>query len=103
MARKKQDELIIDIPDQDKLEVVLIYAEDWCYQAGDQKPRTSDFSTIDCCICGLLIKEDEEKVVVAHHWFPDQDDVRHVSVITKSTIKEMFRLSLEGVEPEEIN
>jgi len=105
MARKKKakkNELVLDIDPKDKLEVVLIFAEDWCYHASDQAPRLCDFETIDCCICGLLIDEDEDKVVVAHHWFPGMDDVRHVSVITKRTIKEMFRLSLDGVEPEEL-
>jgi hypothetical protein len=86
--------------DEDKIEVVIVQAKDWCYHASEQRPRTDEYPSIDCFICGMLIHEDDDVVVIAHHWFPDQDEVRHVSTITKSTIVEMYRFSLEDIEAE---
>lgn len=71
----------------ERLEVEVIHAEDWCYHP-DQKNRYSEFDTIDAVIVGFLIYEDDEKVVLTHQWFPGQDDVRHTSVITKHSIIE---------------
>ena len=41
-------------------------------------------------VCGFLVHEDEEKVVVAMDWFDENDDIRTVCTYPKSGIKKLI-------------
>jgi len=97
--KKKQKEFIIDDLDAGQFDLVAVLACDWCYYEV-QSPIDSPFTSIDGIIVGVLIHEDDEKIVLAHQVFPDEGQVRHVSVITKSSIQELYRIPLGNLESE---
>jgi len=96
---KKKKEIIIDDLDAGQFDLVAVLASDWCYYE-NQSPLTNKFTAIDGIIVGILIDEDDEQIVLAHQVFPDEEQVRHVSVITRSSIQEMYRIPLADLESE---
>lgn len=76
-----------------ELEIVCLMATDWSYYE-QQAHIDSPFDPIDGIIVGLLIQEDDEKYVLAHQWFPREGEVRHVTVITKTSVQELHRLKI---------
>jgi len=97
--KRKPKEIVISDVDSGQFDLVAVLASDWCYYE-TQAPIGSPFTAIDGIIVGILIHEDEEKIVLAHQVFPDDETVRHVSVITKSSIQEMYRIPLANLESE---
>lgn len=84
-----------DLPDAERpvndppLHVVALYAKDWGIYR-EHLSRAYDFVMVYGWIVGVFIAEDEEKIVLAHEWFPGDDDVRHTSVIPKVCIEKRF-------------
>lgn len=97
--KKKEKEIIIDDLDAGQFDLVAVLASDWCYYE-NQAPLTNRFTAIDGIIVGILIDEDDDQIVLAHQVFPDEEQVRHVSVITKSSIQELYRIPLANLESE---
>jgi len=42
------------------------------------------------CVCGFLIKDDKEKVVVGMDWFPKDDQFRVINTYPKTGIKKLI-------------
>ena len=83
-----------------KLEVVCVLATDWCYY--EQTRSIHDkFTPIDGYIVGFVQEEDDEKIVLCHQVFPDNESVRHVTVVTKSSIIELARMRIKDPNEEE--
>lgn len=83
-----------------KLEVVCVLATDWCYY--EQTRSIHDkFTPIDGYIVGFVLEEDEEKIVLAHQVFKENESVRHVTVVTKTSIIEMARMRVQDPTVEE--
>lgn len=77
-----------------KMEVAVVLASDWCYY--EQSRSIYDkFTPIDGYIVGFVLEEDEEKIVLAHQVFKENESVRHVTVITKTSIHEMYRMKID--------
>lgn len=77
------------------MSIVAIYAKDWAIYP-DTLNRRFGFDVIRGWIFGLLLSEDDEKIVIAHEWFPKDDEFRHTSVIPKICIAQ--RLDYEFKE-----
>lgn len=67
--------------------VVAVLAKDWSLYS-EQYEFEHEFDLIAGWIVGLLVSEDDEKIVIAHHWFPVEDQVRRISAIPKGNIVE---------------
>lgn len=83
-----------------KLEVYVVLATDWCYYEQTRSIH-DEFTSIDGYIVGFLLEEDEEKIVLAHQVFKENKSVRHVTVITKSSILEMYPMKIDAPEDDE--
>lgn len=84
-----------------KMEVAVVLASDWCYY--EQTRSIYDkFTPIDGYIVGFVLEEDEEKIVLAHQVFKENESVRHVTVITKTSIVEMFRMKIDDPDDGEV-
>jgi hypothetical protein len=82
------------------LEVWVVHATDWCYY--EQSRGWNDkFTPIAAYIVGFIMEEDEEKIVLAHQVFKENESVRHVTVITKSSIISMYPMKLDDSCDEE--
>lgn len=87
-GHKVEVESEADRPSNDPVSfrLVALYAKDWgIYQ--ETLHRSHDFVMVYGWIVGVLIAEDDEKIVLAHEWFPGDNDVRHTSVIPKVCIE----------------
>lgn len=74
--------------------IVAVFAKDWAMHS-EQAERKFDFDVICGWVVGLLVREDDDKIVITHEWFPSDDHVRCTSVIPKLCILE--RIDYEGV------
>lgn len=75
---------------KEQFQIVAVVATDWCYYEADRpisKPEKM-FTLIDGLIVGLLIYEDDDKLVIAHQYFEEEEKVRHTTVISKFSITE---------------
>lgn len=88
--------------DDGKLKVAVILASDWCYY--EQTRSINDkFTPIDGLIVGFVLEEDNEKIVLAHQVFKENESVRHVTVVTKTSIHEIFYMKIDDPsEAEEV-
>ena len=67
------------------MNIVAVYARDWgCYCA--QIEAVHKFELVYGWVIGRLLVEDDEKLVIAHHWFPKEDQVRHTTTVQKSCV-----------------
>lgn len=82
---------------KETFQIVAVFATDWCYYESDRPIHKPDkmFTLIDGLIVGLLIFEDEKKVVIAHQYFEEEEKVRHTTVINKDTIIERLDFNFE--------
>lgn len=71
--------------------LIAVLARDWGVYS-EQIDAGHDFSLVYGWVVGVLIGEDDEKLIIAHHWFARDGQVRHVTVVQKSCIiqREMF-------------
>lgn len=71
-------------------QIVAVTATDWCYYEDDRPISKADkmFTLIDGLIVGLLIYEDDTKMVIAHQYFIEEEKVRHTTVVNKVTVVE---------------
>ncbi len=83
---------------EDKREVVVIHAVDWCYYESQAPASCGLFNPIEGVIVGILVEETEDKIVLAHQWFPEQDEVRHVTSIPMGNIIEIHRVTVNQPE-----
>ena len=67
--------------------VVAVLAKDWALY-GEEAEFDYEFDLITGWIVGLLISEDDEKIIITHQWFPGDDRVRRTSVLPKGNIVE---------------
>lgn len=82
-------------------QICVVLATDWSFYEA-QACIENDFAPIDAIIVGFIIYEDDEKIVLSHQYFPDQNEVRHTTVITKSSIIERYHLTVGDLDPVEI-
>lgn len=65
--------------------IVAVYAHDWgCYC--EQVDADYKFDLIYGWIIGKLIMENDDMIVLAHHWFDRENQVRHVTTVQKSCV-----------------
>lgn len=76
--------------DQEGFEVVAINATDWGVHSCQMELDT-DWQLVEGWIAGVLIYEDDEKLVLAHHLFPADEAVRHVTTIPRANVFSMRR------------
>ncbi len=74
--------------------VIAVFAKDW-NMYGAQRDYRFDFEVCKGWTIGWLIREDDEKIVLAHQWFPEPKDIRNTTVIPKETI--IYRVELEEI------
>lgn len=95
---------------ENKFGVTVVIATDWCYYEQDRPIHSCDkmFTLIDGVIVGLLIHEDDTKIVLAHQYFKEEEKVRHTTVVSKSSILERLdfefkdgKLHIEGDNEEQ--
>lgn len=70
------------------MKIVRVKAIDWTQYSGVTDINDS-FSLLGADVVGFLVKEDKEKIVLAHQWFQREeiaDDVRYTTVIPKKMI-----------------
>jgi hypothetical protein len=67
------------------MSIVAIYARDWGVYS-EQIDAGHEFGLIYGWVVGRLLREDDEKMVIAHHWFPKEDQVRHTTTVQKSCV-----------------
>ncbi len=77
-----------------KLQVAVVMASDWCYYEQTRGIRDI-FTPINGFIVGFVLEEDDEKIVLAHQVFKENDSVRHVTVITKSSVIERYDMKID--------
>jgi len=78
---------------------VIIKAFDWGIQAGQISiSEAKKLRAIPSWVTGFLIKEDDDSITLAHHWFeyPIEDDVRYITTIPKSCVLWRKDYSVEG-------
>ena len=75
--------------------VVAFLATDWSHY-GPERHVAEDLTLMDGWTVGLLIKEDDEKLVIAHQFFTEEKAIRNTSVISKITVKERIELGRGG-------
>ncbi|MGD9381498.1 MAG: hypothetical protein PVI03_03560 [Candidatus Thorarchaeota archaeon] len=84
----------------DPLEVWVVHATDWCYY--EQSRGWNDkFTPIEGYLVGFIIEQDDEKIVLAHQVFKENESVRHVTVVTKSSIISMLPMKLDDSKESE--
>lgn len=71
--------------------IVAVLGIDWSYYAGEEELH-QNFRLAPGWTVGLLVKEDQEKLVIAHQYFTEGQVVRHTSVISKETIRKRIDL-----------
>lgn len=71
-----------------------IKAIDWCYYSDIYYTVDNDFPLIDGEIVGMVVKETDEYIAIAHQLFEDGKKTRHVTSIPKVTIKEIIELEI---------
>lgn len=77
-----------------EMTVAVVMASDWCYYEQTKSIR-DNFTAIDGFIVGFILDEDDEKLVLAHQVFKENESVRHVTVITKSSIIERYNMKID--------
>lgn len=65
--------------------VIALHAKDWSGY-DEQYAADAEFDLMRGWVVGVLLREDDEKIVIAHHWFMKDKQVRHVTVVQKSCI-----------------
>jgi hypothetical protein len=85
------------VRDDEKYGITMVVATDWCYYEADRPVTKPDklFTLIDGYIVGLNIFEDEKRLVLAHQYFPEEEKVRHTTVINKDTVIERVDFELK--------
>jgi hypothetical protein len=78
-------------------QICCVLATDWSFYE-TQASIDSDFTPIDALIVGFVIHEDDDTLVMSHQYFPDQAEVRHTTVITKSSILQRYHFTVEEAE-----
>ena len=78
----------------DTMTVAVVMASDWCYYEQTKSIR-DNFTAIDGFIVGFVLDEDDEKLVLAHQVFKENESVRHVTVITKTSIIERYNMKID--------
>lgn len=74
--------------------LIAVYARDWgCYC--EQIDANHEFTLIYGWVIGKLIREDDEKIIIAHHWFPNEDQLRHTTTVQKSCIIKRHEYAVE--------
>lgn len=77
--------------EQEGFEVVAVNATDWGVHSC-QMDLDTPWALVEGWIAGILIYEDDEKMVLAHHLFPADDQVRHITTIPRVNIISTRRL-----------
>lgn len=72
--------------------VVVLEAVDWG-STSEQTPAYYQFEIVRGMLCGFLISENDEFIVITQQWF-DAGDVRNTMSIPKCTIKHRTDLEL---------
>ena len=82
---------------EEDYQIVAVVAKDWCYYENDRPIHNPGkmFTLIDGLIVGLLLHEDDEKLVIAHQYFKEEEKVRHTTVVSKFSISERLDFSFE--------
>ena len=71
------------------LPVVAIKATDWAGFDGQHERRDAkDFNLMPAWIVGMVVEEDNEKIVITQEHFFVDDTVRYTSVISKCSVLE---------------
>jgi hypothetical protein len=75
-------------------QIVIVAARDWSH-FGAQVDNDSVFDLIIGEVCGFLISEDEEKIVIAHERFVKENQLRHITAIPKANVVNVSRFPIE--------
>uniref|UniRef100_A0A6M3JRZ3 Uncharacterized protein n=1 Tax=viral metagenome TaxID=1070528 RepID=A0A6M3JRZ3_9ZZZZ len=67
--------------------LVVLYAHDWASYGSEDVDENDDFSLMPAWITGLLINEDDEKIVLCPFYFHETGHTRNVMVISKHSIR----------------
>lgn len=79
--------------------IVRVVAKDWNFYGFPVNANTTEIGLIEGEIYGLLIAEDEEKIVIAHQRFPSENTLRHVSAIPRINVVSVTRFQLPEETP----
>lgn len=77
--------------------LIAVLAKDWSHYGG-QVARDQPFDLISGWVAGLLVSEDDEKIVIAHEVFPTENEVRHTTVVQKREVIEDLRFTIQERE-----
>lgn len=71
------------------MKIVKLKVKDLAFYHNEKHYMTGfDYSVME--IVGFLVEEDKDKIVLAHQWFEDSQEVRHTTVIPKECIMETY-------------
>jgi hypothetical protein len=77
--------------------LVALYAQDWSIRHEQVDYRIGEFNVLWGWICGFLVKEDDEKIVITQQWF-NNDDIRHTMIVPKVCVKERIDKELKPAD-----
>lgn len=79
------------------MKVVEIHAEDWKLEHNQMKLEgAATLGTAHCIVVGLLLTEDQNKVVVAQEFFEDEKCVRGLVSIPRGCIMSMVEMKRDA-------
>lgn len=58
-------------------------------------PADDDFQLVYGWVIGELVLEDEDKLIIAHHSFKDEGQVRHITTIPKVCVIKRFDFEID--------
>ena len=70
--------------------LVCVFASDWCCY-DEETDIEDEHELLDAWISGLLIQEDDKKLVLSPFYFPLATKTRRTMVISKHSIKRMIK------------
>lgn len=80
--------------------LICVLAEDWTFYEEPHEIEIDHFELVRGWVSGILIHEDEKRLIIASHLFPSQDKVRHVTVIPQvNVVERVDRLLSEPEKP----
>lgn len=74
--------------DMNELKFVTVLAKDWMFYEEQHEIEVENFKLLPVQVAGFLIHEDDEKLVIASHFFSEANQVRHTTVIPQVNIIE---------------
>lgn len=74
--------------------LVAVRAVDWAFTDDETDVRTHRFDVVRAWLCGWLVDEDDERLVIAMQWFDDHV-VRSTLAIPKACIVERVDKELQ--------